>query len=149
MQQQQVQLLDAKLRHTFFERMQGRFVAVVADPDFGLDEHLITSETGATNPLADLTLVQICSGCIDVTIANAQGLGDRRARAFRRRLEHAESDDRHLDPIVQFHCAATDHRFAHANVTILWTCADYRPHFTSPLDALIGMQPLAELINAE
>lgn len=41
MQQQQVELLDAQLAHPFVERVKCFIVAVVADPDFGLDEYFL------------------------------------------------------------------------------------------------------------
>ena len=47
MQDQQVDLVDAELAGALVERVQGLVVAVVADPDLGLDEHLVAVEPGA------------------------------------------------------------------------------------------------------
>ena len=44
---QQVDLVDAELAGALVEAVQGLVVAVVADPDLGLDEDLVAVDAGA------------------------------------------------------------------------------------------------------
>jgi hypothetical protein len=59
------------------ERVQGRVVAVVADPDRGLDEHLGPVQAGAADALPHLALVGIRGRGVDVAIARAKSGLDR------------------------------------------------------------------------
>jgi len=45
MQEQQVEAVDTQLAGAFAERVRRGFVAVVAGPDFGLDEHVIAGDS--------------------------------------------------------------------------------------------------------
>jgi hypothetical protein len=67
-QDQQIDPVDAELAGTLVEGVQGRLVAVVTDPDLGLDEHLGPVHTGATNSLARLALVAVRGRGVDVAI---------------------------------------------------------------------------------
>ena len=68
-QDQQVDLVDAELAGALVERVQGRVVAVVADPDLRLDEHLVAVDAGPADGLADLALVAVRGGGVDVPVA--------------------------------------------------------------------------------
>jgi hypothetical protein len=81
--------------------VQRLVVAVVRDPHLRLDEDL-----GAVNPrrgdrLADLALVAIGGGGVDVPVAGFQCGADGVARLVGRRLEDAQADGRHLDVVVE------------------------------------------------
>jgi len=71
MEQQQVDLFDAQLAGAFVERMERGLVAVVADPDLRLDEHLFAGDVGLADALSDLALVGVGGGGVDVAIAKA------------------------------------------------------------------------------
>ena len=66
MEDQQVDLVDAELGGALLEAVQGLVVAVVADPDLGLDEDLERVDPGATNGFADLALVAVRGRGVDV-----------------------------------------------------------------------------------
>ena len=71
-QDQQVDLLDAELAGGLVEGVQGLVVAVVADPDLGLDEHLGAVEARAADAFADLALVAVGRGGVDVPVADLE-----------------------------------------------------------------------------
>ena len=78
-QDQQVDRVDAELAGGLVERVQRRVVPVVADPDLGLDEDLVASQPGLADRLADLTLVAVRGGGVDVPVADlAARCGPRR-----------------------------------------------------------------------
>ena len=89
-QDQQVDLVDAELAGALLETVQRLVVAVVADPDLRLDEDLVAGEAGGLDGLADLALVAVGGGGVDVPVAGARGplprrRGSRRAGSGRRR----------------------------------------------------------------
>lgn len=77
MQQQQIEMIEAKLTRALLEGVQGLVVPIITDPDLRFDENLVASEAGASNPLANLSLVGVRSCRIDQAIAESQRLGDR------------------------------------------------------------------------
>jgi hypothetical protein len=79
-QDEQVEVVDAELGHRFLPGVQGLVVAVVADPDLGLDEHVRTVDAGTADALADLPLVAVRGGGVDVPVAGRQRGLDRRRR---------------------------------------------------------------------
>jgi hypothetical protein len=101
MQQQQVEPVDAELAGALVERVQRGVVAVVADPDLCLEEHLVAGDVGAADAFADLSLVAVGGGRVDMTVPEAQGLLDRGGRDIGRGLEDAEPDGGHRDAVVQ------------------------------------------------
>jgi len=68
MQEQQVEALDTKLTDALVERVQGRVVAVLADPDLRLEEHVIKGP-GTATAFSDLTFVGIRGGRVDEPLA--------------------------------------------------------------------------------
>jgi hypothetical protein len=62
MQDQQVELVDAKLAGALVEGVQRGVVAVVADPDLRLDEDVIAGDARAADALADFALVAVRGG---------------------------------------------------------------------------------------
>src|SRR6266511_4916044 len=89
MQEQQVDPLDAELPGALVERVQRRVVAVVADPDLRLDEHLVAGKPGATDAFTDLALVAICRGGVDEAVAGREGGLDGTRGLGRRALKDA------------------------------------------------------------
>jgi len=87
-QDQQVDLVDAELAGALVEAVQRLVVAVVADPDLGLHEDLVAGEPGAVYGLADLALVAVRRGGVDVAVAAAQGRFHGCASLVGRGLEH-------------------------------------------------------------
>jgi hypothetical protein len=71
-QDQEVDLVDAELARALLEAVQRLVVAVVANPDLGLEEHLIAGDAGTVNRLADLALVAVRRRRIDVAVAGHQ-----------------------------------------------------------------------------
>ena len=98
---QQVELIDAELAGALVERVQGLLVAVVADPDLRLDEHVVAGDAGAADPLADLALVAVRRGRVDEAIGLCESGLDGARGLVRRALEHAQAEGGHLDPVVQ------------------------------------------------
>ena len=82
-QDQQVDLLDAELAGALVEGVQRLVVAVVADPDLRLDEDLVTAKAGVADRLADLALVAVGGGGVDVPVAESKRRGRRRWRCRR------------------------------------------------------------------
>ena len=100
-QDEQVDLVDSQLAGRLLEGVQRGVVAVVGDPDLGLDEDLIAGQPGAPDRLADLPLVAVCRSGVDVAVTRLQRDPDGCDRLVRRSLEDAEPEDRYLDAIVQ------------------------------------------------
>jgi hypothetical protein len=100
-QDQEVDLVDPELARALVEGVQRLVVAVVGDPDLRLDEDLGAVEAGATDRLADLALVEVCRGGVDVSVPGGQRRLHGRDGLVRGRLKDAEADGRHLHAIVQ------------------------------------------------
>lgn len=81
--------------------MQGLFVAVVADPDFSLQEDGGPVQGGRADGLADPALVAVSRGGVDMAVARLQGGGHCLAGLRWRCLEDAEPEGRYLDAVVQ------------------------------------------------
>src|SRR5918996_3130422 len=61
--------IDTELPRTLLKTVQGVVVAVVADPDLGLQKHLGTVHTRGVNGLTHLPFVAVRGGSVDVPIA--------------------------------------------------------------------------------
>jgi hypothetical protein len=70
-QDQQVDLVDAELAAALVEAVQGLVVAVVADPDLGLEKPR-TVKVGGGDGFANLALVAVDGGGVDVAVAGLQ-----------------------------------------------------------------------------
>ena len=81
--------------------MQRGVVAVVADPDLRLEEHLVAGDARAADAFADLSLVGVGGGRVDMTVAEVEGLLDRGGRDIGRGLEDAEPYGRHLHTVIE------------------------------------------------
>ena len=91
---QQVDLVDAELAGALVKAVQRLVVAVVADPDLGLQEDLRPVQTGAAHRLADLALVAVGGRGVDVSVAGAECRLDGVAGLVRGRLEDTEAERR-------------------------------------------------------
>ena len=100
-QDQQVDLLDAELASALVEAVQRLVVPVVADPDLGLDEDLGAVDAGLGDGLADLALVAVRGGGVDVPVAGRQRGLDGRTGLLGRGLEYAQADGGDLYAVVQ------------------------------------------------
>ena len=69
MQDEQVQILHAELAGRFVPGVQGLVVAVVTDPDLGLDEDVRTVQARIADAVPDFPLVAVGSGGVDVPVA--------------------------------------------------------------------------------
>ena len=58
-------------------------------------------DAGGANALADLALIAVGRGGVDMAIAEAQSLLDRGGGGVGRGLEDAKPDRRHLDAVVE------------------------------------------------
>jgi hypothetical protein len=67
-QDQQVDLLDAELAGRLVEGVQRGVVTVVGDPDLGLDEEFVAGQAEAADRLADLPLVAVRRGGVDMAV---------------------------------------------------------------------------------
>ena len=109
---QQVDLLDAELSGALLEPVQCLVVAVVGDPDLGLEEDVGAVEAGSADRVADLALVAVGGGRIDVAVAVTQRRLDGGGGLLRRALEHAQAEGGHRDAVVQLQgrCGCRSHR---------------------------------------
>src|SRR3954468_19790339 len=101
MKDEQVDLLDAELGCALLEPVQRLVVAVVGDPDLGLQEYLGAVEARGAHRVADLALVAVGGGRVDQAVAVAQRGLDGGGGLLGRALEDAEAESRHLDAVVQ------------------------------------------------
>ena len=112
-QDQQVDLVDAELAGALLEAVQRLVVAVVADPDLGLEEDLGAVQPGVADRLADLPFVAVCGGGVDVPVARGQGGRHGRPGLVRGGLEDPETDGRQGHPVVQGQRRDVRHEVAH------------------------------------
>ena len=101
MQDQQVDVFDAELADALLEGVQRLVVSVVADPNLGLQEDLRSVQIRGVHRLGDLALVAVGRRRVDVAIAVAKGDSDGVGGFVKWRLVHAETEPRHLDPIIE------------------------------------------------
>jgi hypothetical protein len=71
-QDEQVDLVDTELAGALVEGVQRGVVAVVADPDLGLDEHVGPAHARAADALADLALVGVGRRGVDEAVPGAK-----------------------------------------------------------------------------
>jgi hypothetical protein len=90
-QDQQVDLVDSELARALLETVQRLVVAVVADPDLGLQEHLRPVHIRTVNRLSHLALVTVSRRRVDVAVAGVQCGLDGRQGLVRRRLKDTEA----------------------------------------------------------
>jgi hypothetical protein len=100
-QDQQVDLVDAELAGALAEGVQGLVVAVVTDPDLGLDEHVVSGQARVADGLADLAFVAVCGGGVDEPVAGRERRAHGLRGDVRRCLEHPEAERGHLNAVVQ------------------------------------------------
>jgi hypothetical protein len=72
MEDQQVDLLDVELSGALLERVQRFVVSVVADPDLCFHEHVGAVNVQAVDRFADLALVAVSRGGVDVPIPSVE-----------------------------------------------------------------------------
>ena len=100
-QDQQVDLINSELAGALLKTVQRLVVAVVTDPDLGLQEHLGPVQPRAVHGFPDLPLVTVGSGGVDVAIARFQRGRHGGPSFIRRGLEHTQSEGGHDDAVVQ------------------------------------------------
>ncbi len=120
-QNQQVDLIDSEFAGTLVERVQRRVVAVVGDPDLGLDEDVRAIDARTAYGFADLAFVLISSGGVDVPISGLQCRLDRCNGVIGRRLVHTETQCRHRDFVVQGQLG-NGHVSTLGSVSARWEC---------------------------
>ena len=100
-QDEQVDLVDTKLARALVEGVQRGVVAVVGDPGLRLDEDLVTAHAGPSDGLADLTLVSVDRGGVDVAVSGLQRGHHGIDRLLGWGLVDAEPDRRDVHAVVQ------------------------------------------------
>jgi hypothetical protein len=100
-QDQQVDLLHAELARALLEPVQRLVVAVVGDPDLGLQEHLGAVKARGADRVADLALVAVGGGRVDQPVAVAQRGLDGGGGLLGRALEHAQAEGGDRDAVVE------------------------------------------------
>ena len=101
MQHQQVDLVDTELARALLKAVQRLVVAVVADPDLRLQEHLRAVKPGVAHRFSDLPLVAVGSRRVDMPVAASQCGLDCGSGLLRKGLEHSQTKSWHLDFVVQ------------------------------------------------
>src|SRR5215471_8148506 len=87
-----VDVIEAEARKAAVESAQGLVVALVFVPQLGGDEDFLPCDAARSDPVADVGLVAINSGGVDMSIAEAQSRCDGMAGRFpARRLPDAET----------------------------------------------------------
>ena len=104
MQDQQIDLVDTELAGALLEAVQRLVVAVVADPDLGLQEDLRAVQPRNAERFSDLPLVAVGSGGVNVSVASRERRLDRGSGLVSGCLEHAQTQRGQLDAVVQRHC---------------------------------------------
>ena len=107
-QDEQVQIVDTELARRFVPGMQGLVIAIVTDPNLGLDEHLRTVKAGGADALPYFPLVAVGCGGVDVPVAGRQRGLDGGSGLLRGALEDAQAQGWHCDAVVEseFHVHA-------------------------------------------
>lgn len=101
MEDEQVDLFDAELAGALLKPVQRLVVAVVGDPDLRLDEDLGAVQPRGADRLADLALVAVGSGGVDVAVAGRQRGLNGGGGLFVRALKDAEAERGHGDAVGQ------------------------------------------------
>lgn len=76
MQDKQIELVQPKFPGALFPGVERLVVAVVADPDFGLDEDLFARNPAVAQRLPDLAFVEVGGRGVDVTVSGLEGRAD-------------------------------------------------------------------------
>jgi len=97
----QIEVVQAQAPKRCLERPLGVVLAGVLDPEFGGDEQLLAGNTALRDRPPYRLLVVVPGGGVDRAISGCERVADRLLRLLRRNLEHAESENRHLNPVVQ------------------------------------------------
>src|SRR5438270_11118712 len=100
-QEQQVDLVDAELAGALVEAVQRLVVAVVADPNLGLQEDVRAFQAGTLYRLADLALVSVACRRVDEAVAAFECRPDGVAGFVRGRLEDSKTERGHVDTVVE------------------------------------------------
>ena len=108
-QDQQIDLVDPELAGALLEAVQGLVVAVVADPDLGLQEDLRAIQPRIADRFSDLPLVAVRSCGVNVSVAGRKRRLDRGSGLVSWCLEHPQTQRGHLDAVVQRQCGAIGH----------------------------------------
>jgi|RhiMetStandDraft_4_1073278.scaffolds.fasta_scaffold03621_5 hypothetical protein len=103
MQDQQVDLVDSQLAGALAEAAQRLVIAVVADPNLGLQEHLRAIQPRTAHRFPNLPLVAVGSRCVNVPVAGRDRRCDRGPRLISGCLEHSQTQPGQLDTVVQHH----------------------------------------------
>ena len=100
-QDQQGDLFDAELSGALLETVERLVVSVVADPDLGLQEHIRWAQVGGVDGVADLALVAVGGGGVDVPVSGGECRAHRVAGLIGRGLKDAQAEDGHLHAVVE------------------------------------------------
>ena len=84
--------LHPQLRQALVRRAEGVVTTVERVVQLARDEHLVASEAGCREGVADTLLVPVHLGGVDVAVADVEGGQHRVARLLGRDLEHPEAE---------------------------------------------------------
>ena len=99
--QVEVDVVEAEPLEGPLEGGLGVGLAGVLDPQLGRDEQLVARDAAAAHGPADRLLVPVGGGGVDEPVADLEGGGDGLLGLLRGDLVDAETEDRHLDAVVQ------------------------------------------------
>jgi hypothetical protein len=99
-EQVEVHCVEPELAGAHVECMQCPVIAVVTDPDLGLDEQLRPIDPTGGDRGADLGLVEVRGCGVDHPVPDSQRLLDRCLGLVRRSLEDAKPQRGQLDAVV-------------------------------------------------
>jgi hypothetical protein len=100
--QVQVEVVQAELGQRRLEGALGVLLGGrVLDPQLGGDEQLFSGDAAVLDGAADGLLVLVRGGGVEQSVAGGEGVGDGLLGLLRRDLVDAETEDRHLDAVVE------------------------------------------------
>jgi hypothetical protein len=114
--EEEVHVIEAEALQARVERGEGGVVSLVGVPDLGGDEQLVAGDAGLRDRRADLLLVVVEPGRVDVPVAGLERAGHGGVGLAGRDEEHAEAQLGDGHAVVQGHV-----RNGHALCNDLWT----------------------------
>src|ERR1700739_4666434 len=126
MNQEQIDVVGVQPTQRFIERPSGIVGSVIAVVQLAGDEHLSATEPGVADTLADLLLVAVHLGSVDVSIADLQGDSHRFGGQHRLDLKHSEAELRNVVAVVQLSYRYRAHVVCPSLVALLYSLTHAR-----------------------
>jgi hypothetical protein len=100
-QDEEVDLFNTELLRALIESVQGLVISVVGDPNLRFDEQVLAGNARSADTFADLPLIAIRGGSVDMAVANLDRRTDRGGGLFGDALVNAQPHGGHLNTVVK------------------------------------------------